>query len=82
MNLDYTQIDAEYLSRLQVPDHDERYFSGGEQTRLRLAEFFSSYYPGLLMDEPTTHLDGEGIQFFVNQKNMNAWNRKKPMKTS
>lgn len=64
---DYTKIDAEYLSRLQVPDHDERYFSGGEQTRLRLAEFFSSYYPGLLMDEPTTHLDGEGIQFLVNQ---------------
>lgn len=64
---DDTKIDAEYLSRLQVPDHDERYFSGGEQTRLRLAEFFSSYYPGLLVDEPTTHLDGEGIQFFVDQ---------------
>lgn len=64
---DYTMIDAKYLSHLNVPEHASEEFSGGEQTRLRLAEFFSSYYLGLLMDEPTTHLDKEGIQFLVDQ---------------
>lgn len=28
---------------------------------------FSSYYEGLLIDEPTTHLDKEGIQFFIDE---------------
>lgn len=64
---DYAAIDAEYLSRLNVPEHETQYFSGGEQTRIRLAEFFSTYHFGLLMDEPTTHLDKEGIQFLVDQ---------------
>lgn len=64
---DYTKIDPEYLSRLDVPDHGAKHLSGGEQTRLRLAEYFSTYQFGLLMDEPTTHLDTEGIQFLVNQ---------------
>lgn len=64
---DYTKLEAEYLSRLKVPEHDTQYFSGGEQTRMRLAEFFSTYHPGLLMDEPTTHLDQEGIEFLVEQ---------------
>lgn len=64
---DYTTVDPEYLSRLQVPDHKIKYFSGGEQTRLRLADFFSRYHMGLLMDEPTTHLDSDGIQFLVDQ---------------
>ncbi|HLR88782.1 MAG TPA: ABC-F type ribosomal protection protein [Atopostipes sp.] len=63
----YIKIDPEYLSRLDVPDHEVTHFSGGEQTRLRLAEYFSTYQFGLLMDEPTTHLDTEGIQFLVDQ---------------
>lgn len=63
----YVKIDPEYLSRLDVPDHEVTHFSGGEQTRLRLAEYFSTYQFGLLMDEPTTHLDTEGIQFLVDQ---------------
>lgn len=67
LELDYAKIDAEYLSRLHVPEHEAVHFSGGEQTRLRLAEFFSTYHFGLLMDEPTTHLDKEGIQFLVDQ---------------
>ncbi len=64
---DYTKVDAEYLSRLKVPENSIHHFSGGEQTRMRLAEYFSNYYFGLLMDEPTTHLDTEGIQFLVDQ---------------
>lgn len=63
----YETIDPEYLSRLEVPEHEVDNFSGGEQTRLRLAEFFSTYQFGLLMDEPTTHLDQNGIQFLIDQ---------------
>lgn len=65
--MDESSIDPEFLSKLEVPDHDSRYFSGGEITRLRLSEFFSTYRLGLLMDEPTTHLDKEGRTFLVNQ---------------
>ena len=64
---DYERIDPEYLSRLEVPDYEARNFSGGEGTRLRLAEFFSTYHFGLLLDEPTTHLDSQGIQFLIDQ---------------
>lgn len=64
---DYEKIDAEYISRLNVPDHHLNYFSGGELTRVRLAEYFSTYHFGLLMDEPTTHLDKKGIQFLIDQ---------------
>jgi macrolide transport system ATP-binding/permease protein len=41
--------------------------SGGEHTRLKLAQAFSYYYEALLLDEPTTHLDQEGLQFLQNQ---------------
>lgn len=64
---DFAKVDAEYLSRLQVPKHSPFHYSGGEQTRARLAEYFSMYSFGLLMDEPTTHLDEVGVQFLVDQ---------------
>lgn len=64
---DFASIDAEYLSRLNVPNSEIGTFSGGEMTRLRLADLFSTYQFGLLLDEPTTHLDKEGVQFLVNQ---------------
>ena len=41
--------------------------SGGEQTRLKLAQLLSTYYEGMLIDEPTTHLDAAGIQFFIDE---------------
>lgn len=63
----YAKIDAEYLSRLNVPEHEAKDFSGGEKTRLRLSEYFSTYHFGLLMDEPTTHLDVGGVQFLIDQ---------------
>lgn len=39
--------------------------SGGENTRLRLAELFSERGTLLLLDEPTSHLDEEGFEYFV-----------------
>ena len=37
--------------------------SGGENTRLRLAELFSSGNVLFLLDEPTSHLDGQGFEY-------------------
>lgn len=41
--------------------------SGGELTRQKLAQAFSHYYEALLLDEPTTHLDKDGIHFLQDQ---------------
>ncbi|WP_106767867.1 Msr family ABC-F type ribosomal protection protein [Paenibacillus faecalis] len=58
--------DAILLSKLAVPQHSEQ-FSGGEQTRLKLAQMFTHYHEALLIDEPTTHLDQEGISFLLDE---------------
>jgi len=61
------EIDYDLKGKLSIPQTDIENFSGGEQTRLKLAQIFSSYHEGLLIDEPTTHLDAEGTQFFVDE---------------
>src|SRR5699024_9048148 len=58
------EVDGEMLSRLGVSDVYE-HASGGEETRLKLAQLFSQYNEALLMDEPTRHLDEEGISFLT-----------------
>ena len=63
----YEQMDPELLARLQVPQHETKHFSGGEEARFRLAEIFSGYEMGLLLDEPTTHLDAEGVDFLIEE---------------
>jgi macrolide transport system ATP-binding/permease protein len=62
-----TEVDYGLKGRLSIPETEIENFSGGEQTRLKLAQIFSNYHEGLLIDEPTTHLDGEGIQFFIEE---------------
>ncbi|WP_062106040.1 Msr family ABC-F type ribosomal protection protein [Bacillus niameyensis] len=64
-----TQKDVDYdlRGKLSIPETEIKNFSGGEQTRLKLAQIFSTYYEGLFIDEPTTHLDAEGIQFFIEE---------------
>lgn len=57
--------DAEWLGRLSVPNHDQ--LSGGEETRRKLAQTFSVYKEVLLLDEPTTHLDCEGVRFVIDE---------------
>lgn len=54
--------DPVLLGKLDVPK-DSNQLSGGEQTRMKLAKLFTHYYEALLIDEPTTHLDQEGISF-------------------
>jgi ABC-type multidrug transport system ATPase subunit len=41
-----------------------RYFSSGMKQRLRLAQAFFSNTPVLLLDEPTTNLDADGIALY------------------
>lgn len=60
-------IDYELLGKLSIPQNEMATLSGGEQTRLKLAEVFSNYQECLLLDEPTTHLDADGVQFFIDE---------------
>lgn len=61
------EVNYELKGKLSIPETEIENFSGGEQTRLKLAQLFSNYHEGLLIDEPTTHLDAEGIQFFIEE---------------
>lgn len=60
------EADAALLGRLAVPQNSES-LSGGEQTRRKLAQMFTHYHEALLIDEPTTHLDLDGISFLLNE---------------
>ena len=62
-----SEIDYELMGKLSIPQTDIDHFSGGEKTRMKLAQIFSTYHEGLLIDEPTTHLDEEGIKFFIDE---------------
>lgn len=42
-----------------------RYFSSGMKQRLKLAQAFFSDTPILLLDEPTTNLDADGIELYL-----------------
>ncbi|SOC45049.1 Msr family ABC-F type ribosomal protection protein [Ureibacillus acetophenoni] len=60
------EADPSLLGKLHVP-HDSQNLSGGEQTRLKLAQMFTHYHEALFIDEPTTHLDQEGISFLIDE---------------
>ena len=62
-----SKIDYDLKGKLAIPETEISNFSGGEQTRLKLAQIFSSYHEARLIDEPTTHLDSEGTQFFIEE---------------
>lgn len=58
--------DPRLLGKWRVPDGAANR-SGGEQTRLKLAQLFTNHYDSLLLDEPTTHLDQDGISFLLDE---------------
>jgi macrolide transport system ATP-binding/permease protein len=60
------KADPALIGKLAVPKDSEQ-LSGGEQTRLKLAQMFTHYYEALLIDEPTTHLDQNGISFLLDE---------------
>ena len=60
------ELDGELISRFGLTKNTPG-LSGGEQAKFRLAELLSGYEMGLLLDEPTTHLDITGIQLLVEE---------------
>ena len=52
-----------------------RYFSSGMKQRLKLAQAFFSDTPVLLLDEPTTNLDADGIALYHSLVNNYSSNR-------
>lgn len=58
---------TEILSQVQLgraADKQIRYFSSGMKQRLKLAQAFFSETPLLLLDEPTSNLDADGIAIY------------------
>ncbi|WP_449536380.1 Msr family ABC-F type ribosomal protection protein [Ferdinandcohnia sp. Marseille-Q9671] len=60
------EADPVLTGKLGIPKESDQ-LSGGEQTRLKLAQLFTHYYEAILLDEPTTHLDQGGITFLVEE---------------
>ncbi|MEO5892659.1 MAG: ABC transporter ATP-binding protein [Ferruginibacter sp.] len=48
----------------KAADKQIRYYSSGMKQRLKLAQAFFCATPVLLLDEPTTNLDGDGIALY------------------
>lgn len=63
---DKNEADYGLTSKWGIPDRLHS-LSGGEQTRLKLAQLFTRYNEALLIDEPTTYLDQNGIAFLVDE---------------
>lgn len=54
-----------HVAGLENAAHKQlRYFSSGMKQRLKLAQAFFSCTPVLLLDEPTTNLDADGIALY------------------
>lgn len=58
-------LDYKLLSQFSVPN--TTHLSGGEQSKLRLTDVLSEYQMGLLLDEPTTHLDYDSVQVLIKE---------------
>src|SRR5699024_6980593 len=59
--------DFALVGKLGVEQLDIQTMSGGEETRLKIAQALSAQVHGILADEPTSHLDREGIEFLIGQ---------------
>jgi ABC-type multidrug transport system ATPase subunit len=59
----------------KAADKQIRYYSSGMKQRLKLAQAFFSQTSVLLLDEPTTNLDEEGIEVYKNLWSHNSANR-------
>ncbi|WP_434509866.1 Msr family ABC-F type ribosomal protection protein [Desulfitobacterium sp. AusDCA] len=59
--------DFALMGKLNVEHLEVQTMSGGEETRLKIAHALSAQVHGLLADEPTSHLDREGIKFLIGQ---------------
>jgi len=58
-------VDERYISQFNLKGKNEEFMSGGELTRLKIAEALSINSNILLADEPTSNLDLEGVQMLI-----------------
>ncbi|MCR5467760.1 MAG: ATP-binding cassette domain-containing protein [Lachnospiraceae bacterium] len=62
----YFQTDYAEAGKMGVADHIwQEKVSGGEDTRIRLAQLFSSPHAVAFLDEPTSNLDYDGVRMLV-----------------
>lgn len=62
MDADICELSGKEVSDMRVQDKIwEQSVSGGEETRIRLAQVFSGDKPVVFLDEPTANLDRKGI---------------------
>ncbi|MTI84948.1 MAG: Msr family ABC-F type ribosomal protection protein [Firmicutes bacterium] len=59
--------DFALMGKLGVAQLEVQTMSGGEETRLKIAQALSEQVHGIIADEPTCHLDREGIYFLIGQ---------------
>ncbi|AEY66178.1 Msr family ABC-F type ribosomal protection protein [Clostridium sp. BNL1100] len=59
--------DFTLIGKLSVGQLEVKTMSGGEETRLKIAQALSAQVHCLLADEPTSHLDREGTDFLIGQ---------------
>lgn len=64
---DAENMDWKLLNNFSVPKNQIGTLSGGEETKYRLTQLLSNYSMGLLLDEPTTHLDQRGVDVLVEE---------------
>ena len=62
-------IGGKYASIFKIENRWNINMSGGEKTRFRLAEGFESESSLMLVDEPTSNLDIDGIELIINNFN-------------
>ncbi|MDQ0110718.1 Msr family ABC-F type ribosomal protection protein [Paenibacillus harenae] len=59
--------DYTLMGKLGVDALKVEHMSGGEESRLKIAQALSGGVHGIFADEPTSHLDRDGIDFLINQ---------------
>lgn len=59
------EADGAIMGKLGISRLDSEQLSGGEESRLKIAQALSGQAHGLIADEPTCHLDGEGAAFLA-----------------
>ncbi|MDQ0061411.1 macrolide transport system ATP-binding/permease protein [Paenibacillus harenae] len=59
--------DYTLMGKLGVDALEVEHMSGGEESRLKIAQALSGGVHGIFADEPTSHLDRDGIDFLIDQ---------------
>lgn len=59
--------DYKLMGKLGLDKVDTNIMSGGEETRYKIAQALSDQVHGIFADEPTSHLDVDGIDFLIEQ---------------